>query len=172
VEAGWAVLGSVVTAVAGALALLLKTVFDQRRQSRADAIAEQGAIINRLEAQVERMQRQADEAMQALERVRDAHADCEVRLERTLGWCQRLHDAVVRSHACLRKLGGDPGPDPEMPPPPAPRDPRQDPDFIVRTEKQVAELSKALADRARGQAAPPPVPAPAAPPPGPGGAGT
>jgi hypothetical protein len=108
---------------------------------------EKDALIDRLEKQQDRMQRQVDQLLGALDVTREAEARCERRFERVYGYLRLNHDFACRLAALARRLGQDPGEVPEMPPPDPPGDPQRDPGFVVRTAQQDAALVRELGTR-------------------------
>jgi hypothetical protein len=130
-----AVAGGVIGAVVTGLIALLAFFRKGKRQDERTAINYyRRALDEEREARAkerEEMRGQLDlhagqmaDAQRAIDLLRDAGRDCEVGQEALWGVAVRQHDFAVRQHNCclrtfsaLRKLGQEPGDDPDPPPP-------------------------------------------------------
>lgn len=119
----------------------------ESEETKARESTEKDGVIDRLERQQDRMQRQVDQLLGALDVTREAEAQCERRLERIYGYLRLNHDFACRLAGVAKRLGQDPGEVPEMPPPDPPGDPQRDPGFVARTVQQDAALVRELGTR-------------------------
>jgi hypothetical protein len=156
---GWVVgAGGVITALAAAAVSVLnarhksseETKVREHKAAEETKVRESNekdAMIDRLEKHQDRMQRQVDQLLGALDVTREAEAHCERRFERIYGYLRLNHDFACRLAALAKRLGQDPGEVPEMPPPDPPGDPQRDPGFVARTAQQDAALVRELGAR-------------------------
>jgi hypothetical protein len=145
---GWVVgAGGVITALAAAAVSVLNARHKASEETAGRESNEKDALIDRLEKHQDRMQRQVDQLLGALDVTREAEAHCERRFERIYGYLRLNHDFACRLAALAKRLGQDPGEVPEMPPPDPPGDPQRDPGFVARTAQQDAALVRELGAR-------------------------
>jgi hypothetical protein len=145
---GWVVgAGGVITALAAAAVSVLNARHKSSEETKVRESNEKDALIDRLEKHQDRMQRQVDQLLGALDVTREAEAHCERRFERIYGYLRLNHDFACRLAALAKRLGQDPGEVPEMPPPDPPGDPQRDPGFVARTAQQDAALVRELGAR-------------------------
>lgn len=128
----------------------------EREEERAARQAERDEMRHHIDLHAAQMA----EAQEAIALLRDAGKDCEVEQEAQRGIAERQHDQAVRAHACccrmaaaLRKLGADPGDDPD-PPAPLPDRPRRGArkdaaEFAAKTALQGAAALGELDARAK-----------------------
>lgn len=132
---------------ATAVVMVLNAISKNRRECQKIRHIHENEVIVGLERQLDRMERQLREYNTALQRVQEIEADCEVTLTDYYGQLVRMHEWGARTAAAVRAAGQDPGPDPPAPERPARKYPRQEAEFVVRTEAQGLAAARGVNER-------------------------
>lgn len=153
------IIGSAITALGGAIALVWKSWSDAKAKTaeieiakakadaeikakvKRDAIDEWREFVEKLIAHSERKDAAIKEMKEALEVTLEREIECREDHAEQKNINFFLCDHLKRFHSALEASGADPGPFPEMPPP-RKREPKigPSPEFVVKQAIQSAEL--------------------------------
>jgi hypothetical protein len=141
------VIGGVLVSAATAVVIVLNAISKNRLECQKIRHIHENEVIAGLERQLTRMEAQMKEYHASLQRVQEIESDCEVTLADCYGQLVRMHEWGVRQSRELRAAGRDPGPDPAAPERPARQQPRQEAEFVVRTEAQGLAAARGVNER-------------------------
>lgn len=154
-------LTAVITAAVAGLIAFLNAMAKNRRDREDSTAARQNAIIDRLEKQLERQEKLAEEGQKDIARLNEMHAECREESAEARAVGEYAIDLGRRLHTQLLAAGikVDPLPDFRLP---GRRTSPEEAEFLQRTTAQNATLVGALSPHA-GSSAPAPAPQPTAP---------
>jgi HPt (histidine-containing phosphotransfer) domain-containing protein len=152
VEAIWAGAGALAASVLAGVAAILTVVYrargdasaaahGQRLECQAAGLRSLQAVADRLESQLNREVRAGAAKQAAIHALYELQTECREDCAELHGQLQVLHALCKHLAQAVRDLGGKAEDVPELPKPRVrTRDPRDDPDFILRSDDQADVL--------------------------------
>ncbi len=134
---------------AGGLGAWLQHVLAYRRTAARDKVKDEQYLIEEHAKRIRRHEAVEREMRRAVELLAERHALCREDTVELQGIVRFLYGLLGQSYAAIKKLGGDPGPMPELPPM-RDRHSAADAEFLKRTVEHNAELTKAVDDEVAG----------------------
>ncbi len=140
-EAVLVAIGGLVTAILGALGMLLKQVWQQKQKGARTATRDYAAVFDRQEKRIARLEEQNEEQQQIIDALNRERLDCQVGQAEIYGDLVAMHDTACRHAVALTHLGQSPG---DVPPlRPRPQRHSAELDYRQRSAEQNARLLKA-----------------------------
>jgi hypothetical protein len=145
--------GALVTAFFAGVAVVVKAVYNARREDRAEKHTADEAVIERQEKQIARLERTLEDHQGIVTRIVERHGACREENAALRAYGTMMRDRVQRCQDSC-ELGRKWGPVPEVPPS-LPR-PAEDVGFLARTAAQDVELARDVNEKLRRRKLPDP----------------